>query len=197
MASPGGTADSGSSAGLEADFGKLLISDNFTEQNCRDYPLTTCVRWLGWSVHQLSMREDDFREDESDLHRTLVEIRDNLVKLYRSVNRLCEGESCYLSVTLGPLPSAIAGYYNEFLAAYDGIRRILRQYIAYANHYEVKYAQGAIPDAEPEDIQEKLFANFALLKEALVNLAEELNHQAAKPASPGPDAPDGPERQTA
>jgi hypothetical protein len=48
-----------------------------------------------------------------------------------------------------------------------------------------------------EELQERLFEGFASLKEALRNLTEELAVQAAQPAGPGHDMPDGPERRSA
>jgi hypothetical protein len=202
MATPRGTGDSGSSAGHEGDFDELLISGNFSEENCREYPLTTCISWLRLREHEVSMWERDFRLHQSELHNTLVDIRKRLTDLYKKMDRLCEGERCYLVLMLRTVPAAVQGYYNEFLAAHDTIGDALRAYIAYARHYELKYAKGELPARQPqghrpEDMRKSLFDSFALLKTALRNLVEALADPAVQPAVPGQDTPDGPERRSA
>ena len=198
METPGGTGDSaGSSAGGASDFGKLLLSGDFSEGNREDYPLTVCVSWLRLRRHQVSMWERDFRQHQSELLKALVDIREDLANLYNRMDRLCEGENCYLYLTLSTLPPAVQDYYGEFLTAYDHISRVLRRYVAYAHHYETNYEKGEMPEDEPEDLQEKLFENFDLLKEALRNLAEELAPLVAQSADPGQDTPGGPDRRSA
>jgi hypothetical protein len=191
---PGGTGDFvGPVGGGADDFGKLLLSGNFSEDNRRKYPLTDCVSWLSLREHQISLWEYDVRQHQSKLLQTLVDTRDNFTNLHSRMARLCEGGDCYLALTLGRLPDSVKGYYGEFLAAYDHLSVILRRYIAYANHYETKYKQGEMPDDEPENIQVNLFEDFASLKEALRNLALELADHAAEPAHAAQDTPDGPE----
>src|ERR1700692_2258030 len=129
MAPPGGTGDSGSAAGREGAFDKLLISGNFSEKNRRDYPMMACASWLDLRAHQVSMWKYDFRANQSNPHDTLVEIRDGLAGLYKKMDRLCEGRNCYLAMTLSTIPVVVNGFYGEFLTAYDRISRLLQHYI--------------------------------------------------------------------
>jgi hypothetical protein len=198
MATPGGTGDfAGPVVGGADEFGRLLHSGNFSGDNRRRYPLTACVSWLRLRVRQVSLWEYDFRQHQSQLLNTLNDMRNNLTTLHSRMARLCEGDDCYLALTLDAFPTTVQGYYGEFLTAYDHLNRILRRYIAYANHYKVKYEKGEMPDEEPEDLQEKLFANFDSLKEALSNLAQELAADADESAGSGQDAPGGPEFRSA
>lgn len=113
------------------------------------------------------------------------------------MDRLCDGDNCYVAQTLSPLADAVVILYSDFLTAYDNIRRVLRRYIAYANHYESKFKEGEMPNEEPAGIQEELFENFALLKAALRILAEAVGAQAVQSADPGHDTPDRSERHSA
>jgi hypothetical protein len=192
-----GTDDSGYSAGREGDFDELLISGNFSEENCREYPLTICVGWLGLRERQISMWERDFRLHRSELLTTLVDIRDSLAVLYQKMDRLCGGGDCYLALALSTVPTVVQGYYDEFLTAYDATSGVLQYYVAYANHYKHKYEEGEIPAPEPGGMQKGLFDGFAYLRKSLRNLAEKLADPALSPTAPGRNTPDGPGRRTA
>lgn len=143
------------------------------------------------------MWEREFRQHQSKLLTTLRDIEKGLAGLYQRMDRLCDGDNCYVAQTLSPLADAVVILYSDFLTAYDNIRRVLRRYIAYANHYESKFKEGEMPNEEPAGIQEELFENFALLKAALRILAEAVGAQAVQSADPGHDTPDRSERHSA
>ena len=137
MDPPDDASESGLPAGRELEFDKLLISESFSREKRGDHSLTTCVRWLRLREYEASIWQRDFRLNRSQLHETLTGIRGNLEKLFIKMDRLCEGPRSYLAVGLGEVPAKIKNYYKEFLRAYDGICDVLREYIAYANHYNV------------------------------------------------------------
>lgn len=197
MASSGGTDNPGIPTGLKDDFDELLNSGNFNEDNRRKYPPTDCVSWLDRRERQIFLWERDFREGQSELFETLNGIRAILSKLYNRMDRLCEGEDCYLALARGAPPDTVQRYFAEFIKSYDHLSRILRRYIAYANHYKIKFKKGEMPDEEPEDIQEKLFEELAALKVALRNLAQEVADHADESADSGEDTPDGPKSRSA
>ncbi|MGP7998904.1 MAG: hypothetical protein ACLPKI_16540 [Streptosporangiaceae bacterium] len=146
------------------------------------------------------MWKRDFRLKGSELYETLTSIRSNAENLFKKMDRLCEGPRSYLAVSLGKLPAKTQAYYAEFLVAYDGICDVLREYIAYANHYNVRYKIGERPDTKPPlppEMREDLFGKLNLLEEALRNLAESLEDQSAGTTDVGQDATDGPGRRSA
>ncbi len=203
MSTPGGTSESGLPAGSELKFDTLLISGSFSQDNCRDYSLATCVSWLRLRKYEISMWKHEFRLNRSELYETLTGIRGNLEKLYSKMDRLCDVRQSYLVVKLRRIPATTQAYYREFLAANDEIGDVLHEYIAYANHYNVRYERGELPDINPlharpqPEIRRDLFEKLDLLMTALGNLAGSLEDPSVEIADVGQDAPVGPERRPA
>lgn len=197
------TALGGASESDDLKFDSLLISESFSQDNCRDYPLTACVSWLHSRVAVVSTWPHDFRMNRADLPRALTQIQDNLLSLYRKMNRLCEGPRSYLAACLEDIPETTKKYYGEFTRTYDRIGDALDEYKAYANHYETSLKEGKIPQTKPtrarrpDQIREDLFENLETLLVALRNLADSLEGLPARTADDDQDPPDEPRRRTA
>ncbi len=198
MPPPGEASDSG-----ELAFDRLLISESFSPENCRDYPLTTCISWLTLRTAVASTWQHEFRMNREDLYGALKHLRSNLNGLYQKMNRLCEGPRSYLAACPENIPPETRAYYQEFLTAYDRISDALEEYIAYANHYKISLERGEIPQTKsqgargPTEIKNDLFENLGFLTHALQSLAGSLQDLQLEAPEAHQDPPGEPEPRTA
>jgi hypothetical protein len=173
------------------DFGDLLLSGNFSDDNIRKFPLTICMEWLRLRNDEIKLWKEDFNRHRGNLPRALADMRASVEEMFNRVTWLCSGHQCYLSAALREIPEAAGDYYDEFTQFYNAACDELDEYMAYAHHYETKYKQGERPDTQspnarkPSEIRAELLASLDGIKVALSNLAASL--EGASTYLPGPD----------
>jgi hypothetical protein len=181
--------------GHARDFGELLLSGDFNDDNIRKFPLTICVKWLRLRDDEVRLWKEDFNRNRGKLNKALADMRASLEKMFDRVTWLCSGRQCYLSAALREVPKEAEDYYDEFTHFYNAACDELDEYVAYAHHYETKYQQGERPDTQsphtrkPAEIRAELLASLDSIKETMGNLAASLERSSKHLPGPGPDFP--------